>query len=596
MATKKSIVTTIFALLLTFSTIFAQENPEITVDELKGHVYFLAADSLRGRKPGTPQSLEAANYIRNAFRAAGLVLLGEDGFQPFKVISKIVAGEKNSLRVGDYQADPQKDFVPVSFSANASVSADVAFVGYGFDFDQDSLSWHDYDGIDVAGKWCLILRGDPEQESTHSPYLNYTSLRKKVLIARDHKAAGVLFVSGKKYDEQDELIDLYFDKSSSDAGIPVFHIKRTVADKILEKTGKTVESLEADLIKSKKPNSFVITEKVSATADVVKKMADARNVIAMLPGSDPVLKNQYIVIGAHFDHLGMGGPGSGSRRPDTLAVHNGADDNASGVAGVIEIIEKLSLTPIKLKRSVIAIAFDGEEMGSLGAKYFVNHPVVDLKKIDFMLNLDMVGRLKTEGDGLTISGTGTALGLENIVKEVAQAQGIKVQLSPEGYGPSDHASFYVKDIPVLMLFTGVHEDYHTPGDDADKINYSGEKKVTELGVELIKAIANREDLLVFQEAGPKAQPTGRKRFKVTLGIVPDYAGVAKGGLRVDMPIKGKPAALAGLKKGDIIIAMEGKQVKDIYDYMNRLSEFKPGQRISVEVLRNGEKKIFIVQL
>ncbi|OQX85534.1 hypothetical protein B6D60_07660, partial [candidate division KSB1 bacterium 4484_87] len=406
MFNRKAFFAIFFSVIVLFSLAKAQDDPNITVNELKGHIYFLAADSLLGRKPGTPQSYLVADYIRSEFKKNGLKLLGEDGFQPFEVVTDVEAGSGNSLTFGDFSGTLSKDFVPLAFSANKSVTAPVVFVGYGFDFDDDSLAWHDYEGVDVSGKWCLILRGDPEQESEKSPYLNYTSLRKKVLVARDHNAAGVLFVSGKKYDSKDELLDLYFDKSTSDAGISVLQIKRSVANSLLKKSGETIASLEKKLIDTKKPHSFSVDEEVSATTEIVKKISRAKNVVALLPGNDPVLKDEYIIVGAHYDHLGMGGPGSGSRRPDTIAVHNGADDNASGVAAVLEIAEKLASERKKMKRSIIAMTFDAEEMGTLGSKYFVNHPLVDLKKVKYMFNLDMVGRLREEEkQSLTIGGT-----------------------------------------------------------------------------------------------------------------------------------------------------------------------------------------------
>ena len=594
---RKHYVTLFLFFLFTFIvSAFPQNSSEITIKELNDHIYFLASDSLKGRKAGTNEGKISAEYIRDQFKQSHLKLLGEDGFQYFSIVARIEAGKNNQLTFDHFSAKLDEDFTPLAFSANRSVAGKVAFVGYGFDFDLDSLSWHDYQGIDVSQKWCMILRGDPEIENINSPFVLYSSLRKKALVARDHGAVGVLFVSGKEFNKNDELIDLNYEASGSDVGIPIIHIKRYVADSLLKARGETIESLEKKLNKTRSPQSFVIDNTVKATTDVIKKKSQTQNVVGLLAGSDPVLKDEYIILGAHYDHLGMGGPGSGSRRPDTLAIHNGADDNASGTAAVVEIIEKLAAHRKEIRRSVVVVAFDAEEIGALGSKYFTNHPLIDLKKIKFMFNLDMVGRLNQESEALTIGGTGTAKGLSDIVEKFAEKERLKVKMSPEGYGPSDHASFYVKDIPVLMFFTGAHEDYHTPNDDPQLINYKGLKTVSDFVYDLLIDIANRDEALTYQEAGPKARPAGRRRFKVTLGIMPDHAATDIKGLRVDLVIKGKPAALAGMQKGDIIIAMEGNPVNDIYDYMNRLTEFKVGQRISVEVLRNGQKKILIVQL
>ena len=238
------------------------------------------------------------------------------------------------------------------------------------------------------------------------------------------------------------------------------------------------------------------------------------------------------MIGAHYDHLGMGGPGSGSRLMDSMAVHNGADDNASGVAGMLEMAAKLSKDRASLKRSIIFVAFDGEELGILGSKYFTEHPPVKLNTIMAMINFDMIGRLKDESPAIMIGGMGTAKESAGILDSLDNG-GIQLNYSLEGFGPSDHASFYAEDIPVYFFSTGAHEDYHTPDDDFDRINYAGEKGVLEIALQLVEELANRDTFLTFQEAGPKEQAgRGGYRFKVTLGIMPDFAGTTTGGLGV----------------------------------------------------------------
>jgi hypothetical protein len=416
------------------------------------------------------------------------------------------------------------------------------------------------------------------------------------LVEKYKKAAGLLVVSGERFDKEDRLTKLIYDKSSSDAGLPVIHVKRTLADQILTPAGKTLTQLESDLQKNRKPISFDIDRIVTAETEVVKKTSKTQNVVALLESNNPGLKNEYVVLGAHYDHLGIGGPGSGSRRPDTMAVHNGADDNASGVAAILEIAERLAAQKRDLKRSVIFIAFGAEEMGLLGSKYFTSHPLIKLENTHTMFNLDMVGRMNPDSKSLTVGGTGTAIGLSEMVKSLASKHGLNITQSSEGYGPSDHASFYIKDIPVLFFFTNPHEDYHTPDDDIEKINFEGGKKIADFTFDLLWNITNSPERLVYQEAGPKEQPSTRRRFKVTLRIMPDFTGTQKNGLRADAVIPNGPAARAGMKKGDVIVAMEGKPVKDIYEYMNRLSEFQPGQRISVEVMRKNKKVILIVEL
>ena len=575
----------------------AQESEvaEITISELRQHITFLASDSLKGRKPGTDGGRIAAEYIAKEISITGLSPIEKNSFQYFDVVTSISAGENNTFRFKDFEGEAEKDFTPLSFSESGDITAPVIFAGYGFDIKTDSVSWNDYSGLDVTGKWVMVLRGDPE-DNPHGIFSEHSSLRKKTLVARDHGAAGILFLSGPVFDETDELIPLVYDQSQSGSAIYAIHIKRSVANRIIKESGYTISQLEQRLISDRKPVSFIVQEEITASTDLVKQTVTTQNVAGILYGSDPRLKEEIIVIGAHYDHLGFGGAHSGSRRPDTLVIHNGADDNASGVAAILEIIEKLKAEQTKLKRSILFLSFGAEEMGLLGSKYFVINPLVDLEKIKLMFNLDMVGRLDSTTKAITVGGTGTAVGLSDLVQRFSEGEDLNVKLSSEGYGPSDHTSFYVENIPVLFFFTGVHEDYHTPEDDVEKINLSGEKLVAEFVHDLIIEAANVPESLVYQEAGPKEQPSGRRRFKVTLGIMPDYASEGGEGLRVDGVINNKPAKRAGIEKGDVIVAMDGKPVKNIYDYMYRLEECKPGQRINVDVLRNGKKITLVVDL
>jgi aminopeptidase-like protein len=290
----------------------------------------------------------------------------------------------------------------------------------------------------------------------------------------------------------------------------------------------------------------------------------------------------------------MGGEGSGSRAPDQPAVHNGADDNASGTAGVLELAQKLSSNRSQLKRSVVFVAFTGEEMGLLGSKEFVNKPPVDLRKVNAMINMDMIGRLNPESNTISIGGTGTSAESDSLLKLLETGRPYKVSHSTDGYGPSDHASFYSENIPVFYFTTGAHDDYHTPADDADKINYTGEVSVLNMVYDLAKVVANG-NRLTFREAGAKQATRYGRNMKVTLGIVPDMVSNDNNGLRVDGVRKGGPADRAGIIKGDRVVSIEGQPVTNIYDYMARLGKLKPGQVASVEIIRNDKKQILIVQ-
>jgi hypothetical protein len=596
--TLAGIVMKSFTFAAVLSIIFASplcaQNPvsaNITADELREHVRYLASDALQGRRPGVPGCDEAAEYIRDQFRTAGLRLLGDFGYQNFPIITGITAGQNCTLTVKGEDATLEKDFMPLSFSGQLALDAPVRFAGYGFDFELDSSAWKDYDGLDVAGAWVLILRGSPENENVD--FDPFTPLLKKAMVARDHGAAGVLFVGGPAFDKEDVPVELHYQQQEAAMDIPVLSVTRRFAELLLD--GRTVADLEKELNAGKRPLRADCTGSARAYVALERRSITGHNVIAIVDGTDEQLRDQYIILGAHYDHLGLGGPGSGSRRPDTTAVHNGADDNASGTAAILELGERIAAEG-GLRRSVIVVAFTGEEMGLLGSKYFVSDPPVDLSKMTLMCNLDMIGRFKDADSSINVGGTGTAAELEGLLRTAGGNAGIKLAMSPEGYGPSDHSSFYAKDVPVLAFFTGINEEYHTPEDKAERLNYPGEKRVTDLVYEVVAAVGNRDDALAFRESGPKSRPSTSRRFKVTLGIMPDVSSSGGKGLRADAVVEGRPADLAGMKKGDVIIAMEGKPVNGVYEYMNRLSEFKPGQRISVEVLRGEEKIVLIVEL
>ena len=577
-------------LLLLVINSFAQsnENPEITVEELKSHINYLASDELEGRKPGTKGIEKAANYLKAEINKLGVKPLGDDYFQNFDIVIDIKTGDKNKFSFDETYGKLNEDFIPLAISESKSLKAKAVFAGYGFAINEDNLKWNDFAEIDVNGKWVIMFRDAPSNDNNEA-FENYKSIRKKVLTARDKGALGIIFVNGKNFDLEDNLMSLSFANREASVGIPVINVKRSLINKLLEKYEFPVEDLETAIKESNGPRSFEIESEIDVVVDLERISATTKNVVAMIEGSDPVLKNEYIILGAHYDHLGYGGKNSGSRTPDTVAIHNGADDNASGSAAILEVFEKLAANRNQLKRSVIYLAFTAEEMGLIGSKYFTNNPLVDLKKVKFMFNLDMVGRLNPETKNLTIGGTGTAEGLESLIKNHTDKSGLNVKFDSQGYGPSDHASFYAKDIPVMFLFTGIHEDYHTPKDDANLINYEGEKFVADITYDMILEVANSDQALVYKEAGPKEQKSASRSMKVSLGIMPDVASSDVKGVRADAVIDGKPAQKAGMKKGDVIISIDGKNINDIYDYMNRLSSFKHGDKIQIEVMRGEEK-------
>ena len=566
-----------FVLLTSCSVIKDQQS----TNNLKNHVKYLASDELEGRYPCTKGDSLAADYIISEFSKNGLKPLSENGFQYFDIISSVSLGKNNSLVFKNQEYEVNVDYIPLSFGKNTSLSSEIFFSGYGFIIDTDSLYWNDYQDSEIKNKWVMILRGSPDGDNPHGTYSEHLSLRKKILNAKDNSAAGVIFVSGETFDDDDNLIALSYDQSQQDLGIPIIHIKRDLANKILKTNNTSIQMLETTIDKNFK--SFDIKGKLVASTDIVFNKKKTQNVIAYIEGNDSKLKDEYIIVGAHYDHLGYGGHKSGSRRPHIDEVHNGADDNASGVSIIIELAKSLKKT--NNKRSILFVAFGAEEMGLIGSKYFVNSGLIDNNKIQTMINLDMVGKLKTE-KVLNVSGTKTGVDLEKYLIDSFNESQLDYAFDGKGYGPSDHSSFYVNDVPVLFFFTGGHTDYHTPFDDYDKLNYPGMNLIEDLLFELISKLDDVPKIK-FEEAGPKKQEKMPSRFKVTLGIMPDYVYNKTKGLRVDAVLPDKPAFNGGIKDGDIIIKMGDKPVSDIYEYMHRLSEYNKGDKVEVVVVRDN---------
>ncbi|NLO52365.1 MAG: M20/M25/M40 family metallo-hydrolase [Bacteroidales bacterium] len=581
--------------LFAFTFHVSAQKTAITAAEIQEHINFLASDDLAGRYPGTPEDAAAAAYIRNQMSAAGVQLMGENGYQNFDLITDVALGRSNRLSIGADVYLVEEDFMPLPFTSNAALSAALVFVGYGFEIENDSIRWDDYAAADVSGKWAVVLRGAPAIEGWDGVFQGMVGERMKVLTARDKGAAGVIFVNGAEFDSDDQLLRLTYDKSSATAGIPVLQMKRSIIDNVMIPVADSVAVIERQIKEQKSPVVYKLPVSVSAMLEVQQKVATTHNVVGWLEGTNPALKDECVVIGAHYDHLGMGGPGSGSRAIDTVAVHNGADDNASGVAGLLELAQYFADRKNRPERSLLFIAFGAEEMGLIGSKYFVENPLIDLSKIMAMINLDMIGRLKDHRT-LSVGGTGTSSRSEAILDDLAKASTLKMQYSKEGYGPSDHASFYGKDIPVFFITTGAHDDYHTPRDRAELINAEGEAEVVAFTADLAVALANNHERLVFMEAGPKERQRHGYNFKVTLGIMPDFAGSGNDGLRVDAVRPDGPAHAGGLLKGDKIVAIEGKPVGNIYDYMGRLKSLEAGQIITVDVMRADEKMVFLIPL
>lgn len=585
----------LFILSIIIPTFSQNKNVEITKAELNEYIGFLASDSLKGRKPGTPEGVVAAEYIGNNLKDLGYKSFGDSYYQYFDVVTEVTAEKENYLKIGDYSAVLGTDYTPLNFSANAEVIAEVVFVGFGFDIDIDSIKWNDYANIDVKDKWVLALRADPELDNADSKFIPYANERSKVLTAKENGAAGIIFVSGVEFDKRDKLLRLAADQTESNLGIPALHVKRAIVNKILAQSGKTIEELESSLNNTKKPESFNSKTRISVLSKVSFNKVKTQNVVAYLEGSDKTLKNEYILIGGHYDHLGFGGPNSSSRMPDSIAIHYGADDNASGIASMMEIAEKLASNKNNLKRSVIVMAFGAEEIGLIGSKFFTSNPSVDLKSVKAMINIDMVGRLK-ESNELFVGGVGTSTESEELLNRLLGDYNLKLGVSYNGFGPSDHSSFYIESIPVFFFSTGAHDEYHTPLDVVERINFDGLKTLDDYIYDVAEDLINRDKNLTYKESGPKGKAKASRGSKVKLGIMPNFGKSDNNGLKVDAVTPEGAAYNGGMLKGDVIVGIEGGEIHNIYEYMARMGKLKPGQTITVDIIREGTSQVLLIQL
>ena len=572
-------------------------SAEIMTYEILEHIKYLSSDKLEGRFPGSEGSKKAIKYISKNWEAQGVLPAGTKKYeQPFSYISKVSLGNRNILRVRNSKSryKIKKDFIPIGWSGNGNIDDKVVFVGYGFDID-DSLSWNDYINVNVKNKWVLMFLNGPDGNSPHSPYGYHKKLYNKVIAARDRGVGGILFME-REEKENNKLKPLVYRQSASSAGLPIIQITHAVANNIINDKDKTVANLRSKIDQELASFSFELDRKVSARVNLKFEKETATNVIGFIEGSDPILNKEYIIIGAHYDHLGYGGHMSGSLNPDSMQIHNGADDNASGIAGILELSHKLMTNKKLLGRSIIAICFDAEEKGLLGSKFYTQTPTKDLEQTAIMINMDMIGRLNEKP--ITVGGVGSAKTLSETIEVVQKNHTLKIDKNISGmdFGRSDHASFYREDIPVLFFFTGAHQDYHKPSDDWDKIDYQGEKEVLNFVYDLIVQLSTNKEKPIFAEITNDNSDNQSPSFNVTLGVIPSY-GSQKIGMEIDgISRKNGPADKAGMKKGDIIIEINNKKIRNIYDYMARLAELNSGDKIIVKIIRNKIEMELILNL
>ena len=519
---------------------------------LKRHISTLASDAYEGRETGTAGEKKATDYVTKEFKSAGLKGKGESGFiQPFKFTTGATFGPSTQLVINNYIFKNDSDFYTLPYSGNGVVTNFVSRIKYGI-YDP-KLNRNDYEGkTNIAKRIFVIESGTPDGNDPHGKFGDWTDLRKKLDLAVSHGALAVIFINS---DTAVANPKADWKNHTTPFTIPAIFAK-----------GKAAELLKDSVI----TNCTVGTE-----VNHIEK--EGHNVIGYIDN-----KAQYtIIIGAHLDHLGYGDDGSLWR--GAPAIHNGADDNASGTAALIELARYIKGAKLKNK-NYLFIGFSGEEKGLLGSNYFAKHPTIDLSKVSCMINMDMVGRLKTDEKTLLINGTGTSPIWKSWLDTMATGD-MKLKMSESGVGPSDHTSFYLQNVPVLHFWSGTHADYHKPSDDENLINYDGEIQI----VNFIKNIIRKTDAadkLTFTKTKDDNNEDAPK-FKVTLGVVPDYAFDGEG-MRIDGVTEGKPASNAGLKPGDIVIQLGEEKVADMMSYMRALSKFTKGQTTKVKVKRGGE--------
>lgn len=544
---KKSTRILLLAALLGTTGLSAQ-NPAL--DRMRQHIRVLSADSLEGREAGTEAERKAASYLEAQMRANGLQPgFGAAYLQPFEFFNRREVKDDSYLEIDGKTYAVHTDFLPLAESMSADFGADLVSVGYGI----DGNGRNDYKGKNLENKLVIVERGSPTPDNPHSGFEDYSTISAKLEAAKRHGALGVVFVdpAGQALEP---LQPNYSRKSGNQDLIAVYF-----------------PGVKASQLDGKPVVGYVHLEDDYRTG---------HNVLGYLDN-----KAAYtVVIGAHFDHLGYGDEGSLHR--GERAIHNGADDNASGTALMLELGKSLQ-APQFSKYNYLFVGFSGEEKGLLGSNFYTKNPSLDLDKVACMINFDMVGRLNPENNTCGVNGVGTSPAWNTALAKV-EVPDFKIKTSESGVGPSDQTSFYLKNIPAIHYFSGSHGDYHKPSDDEPLINYDGVDKIYRHVSALIAELAAQGEKLAF--TATKQDENGDvPRWKVTLGVVPDYM-YDGAGMRIDGVTEGKPASKAGLQTGDVVVEMGGMPVADMMSYMRALSKFERGQTVKVVVLRDGKKK------
>lgn len=608
------------------------------------HVEYLCRDDLAGRLTGTPGEKKATEYVATHFDDYKLLPAGDNGtyYQNFEFTSGVSLGYDNSLVDSQKSWKLGKDWQPVSFSATGPVSpAEIVFAGYGLVAPENKeKKFDEYDSyvhLDVKDKWVLVFRFLPEEISAEKRqhWGRFSSLRYKVMVARDKGAKGIIVVSGPTSKVKNQLIQLRSDGSLSGSSLPVISISDEVAQSWFGKTGKSLEALQSSLDSGDPAMGFVIKKvKLSSSIDIKQIKKQGRNVIGRLQvGGKP--SKEVILIGAHVDHLGKGrNSGSLAKDEEKNQIHYGADDNASGTAVMLEIAEYMSHAVKnknwKPKRDILFAAWSGEELGLLGSSHFANdmlkkmktkmfqspsnphevagdknkpdekkskdphadpHAMLFMKptlypEIAACFNMDMVGRLDKK---LVLQGIGSSSVWKKEIERRNVPVGLAITLQNDSYLPTDASTFFIKGVPILSAFTGSHEQYHTPRDTPDKLDYEGAAKIGKLMGLIAKAIAEGEKAPDYISQARPEKDRPRAKLRAYLGTIPDYAAGDIKGVKLSGVGTNGPASKAGVQGGDIIVELAGKKIDNIYDYTYAIEALKIGKPVTIVVKRNDKR-------
>jgi hypothetical protein len=573
-------------------------DPHRYLDDIKA----LTTPAMEGRGAGSKGLTRAEHLIEKRYKSLGLEPAGTNSYlQPFTVITGAHLKGKNHFAVltGDQKRElkPKQDFVPFSFSASGSARAPMVFAGYGISADE--FQYDDYAGIDVKDKIVVVLRYEPPSfavKAGNQGMTQHSQLVTKAINARNHGAKALVLANGKLGDGEEDLLTRFGSVSGPEnAGIIFLQVKNAVAEGWLKAAGKSLAELQEQINASSKPASFALPENqtTALTVSIETTQATVNNVLAYLPGKT----DEYVIIGAHYDHLGRGN--FDSLAPSQIGqIHPGADDNASGTAGVLELARLLAPQKGQLRRGILFASFAGEELGLLGSAAWVKEPTRPLEKCVAMLNMDMIGRIKDQK--VYIGGVGTGSTLKAVVEQAQKEEnsGFKIEYSPGGYSSSDHTSFVAKKIPVLFFFSGLHSDYHKPSDTWDKIDPDAAARllnvVGETG-ELLADAEERPSFIVVAEDQPGGRSGGPGGYGPYFGSIPDF-GQVETGVKFSDVKPGSPAAKAGLKAGDILVQFGDKPIKNLYDFTDALRRSKVGDVVEVKVLRDGQPVTASVKL